>query len=135
MVRSPVSPADGLLRGTIARYQSSFNSGDRDSWLSLFADDGLLEDPAGSPPRKGREGLSAFWDEIHQGRSDGGGGVVRMVQGPAVCGLEAAWAFELRIPLGDKAAVVEIIDQALFAEDGRVRRLRAFWNEATIRVE
>jgi len=58
-----------------------------------------------------------------------------MVQGPAVCGLEAAWAFELRIPLGDKAVVVELIDQALFDEDGRVRCLRAFWNEATIRVE
>jgi steroid Delta-isomerase len=135
MVKSPVSPADALLRGTIARYQSTFNSGDRDSWLSLFADDGLLEDPAGSPPRQGREGLSAFWDEIHQGRSDGGGGMVRMVQGPAVCGLEAAWAFELRIPLGEKAVMVEIIDQALFAEDGRIRRLRAFWNEATVRVE
>ncbi len=58
-----------------------------------------------------------------------------MVQGPAVCGLEAAWAFELRMPLGDKAAVVEIIDLAVFTEDGRIRRLRAFWNEATIRVE
>jgi steroid delta-isomerase len=135
MIRSPVSAADGLLRGTIERYQATFNAGDRDVWLSLFADDGLLEDPAGSPPRKGREGLSAFWDEIHEGRSDGIAGTVRMVQGPAVCGLEAAWAFELRIPLGDKAAVVEIIDQAVFAEDGRIRCLRAFWTEATIRVE
>jgi hypothetical protein len=58
-----------------------------------------------------------------------------MVQGPAVCGLEAAWAFELRMPLGDEAAVVGIIDQALFAEDGRIRRLRAFWNEAAVRLE
>jgi steroid Delta-isomerase len=135
MVRSPVSPADSLIRGTIERYQATFNSGDRDAWLSLFADDGLLEDPAGSPPRKGLAELSAFWDEIHQERSDGGGGMVRMVQGPAVCGLEAAWAFELRIPLGDKAAVVEIIDQAVFGEDGRIRRLRAFWSEATIQLE
>lgn len=135
MVRSPVSPADALIRGTIESYQATFNSGDRDAWLALFADDGLLEDPVGSPPRQGREGLSAFWQEIHEGRRGGVAGRVRMVQGPAVCGLEAAWAFELRIPLGDKAAVVEIIDEAAFSEDGRIRRLRAFWNEATIRLE
>jgi steroid delta-isomerase len=135
MVGSPVSPADGLIRGTIERYQASFNSGDRDAWLALFTGDGLLEDPVGSPPRLGREGLSGFWDEIHEGRSHGIAGTVRMVQGPAVCGLEAAWAFELRVPLGDKTAVVEIIDQAVFVEDGRICRLRAFWNETTVRVE
>ena len=135
MVSSPVSPADGLIRSTIERYQATFNAGDRDAWLALFAHDGMVEDPAGSPPRQGRDGLSSFWDEIHRGRSDGVAGAVRMVQGPAVCGLEAAWAIELQVPLGDKAVVVEIIDQAVFAEDGRIRRLRAYWNEATIRVE
>ena len=31
--------------------------------------------------------------------------------------------------------MVEIIDQASFTEDGRFRHLRAFWSEATIRVE
>ena len=135
MVSSPVSPADGLIRGTIELYQETFNSGDRDGWLALFADDGVLEDPVGSSPHNGRLGLSGFWDEIHKGRSDGVAGKVHMVQGPAVCGLEAAWAFELQIPLGDQGVVVEIIDQAVFAEDGRIRSLRAFWNEATIRVE
>jgi steroid Delta-isomerase len=135
MVSSPVSPADGLIRRTIERYQATFNSGDRDGWITLFADDGSVEDPAGSPPRKGRDGLYGFWDEIHRGRPDRIAGSVRMVQGPAVCGHEAAWAFGLRIPLGDKTVLVEIIDQAAFTEDGRIRHLRAFWSEATIRVE
>jgi steroid delta-isomerase len=135
MVSSPVSPADGLIRGMIEAYQATFNSGDREGWLALFTDDGMLEDPAGSPSHKGREGLSEFWDEIHKGRSDGVARRVRMIQGPAVCGLEAAWAFELQIPLGDKTVMVEIIDQAAFDEDGRIRSLRAFWNESTIRVE
>jgi hypothetical protein len=57
-----------------------------------------------------------------------------MVQRPLVCGLEAAWAFELRIPRGQGIGVVEIIDQAIFTNDGLIRRLRAFWSEATIRV-
>jgi steroid Delta-isomerase len=135
MIRSPVSPADALIRATIDRYQQAFNSGDRESWLALFAEDGLLEDPIGSPPRRGHDGLAAFWEEIHGGEGRGGERSVQMIQGPAVCGLEAAWAFVLRISGGTRTALVEIIDQASFTEEGRIRSLRAFWSEATIRVE
>jgi len=135
MVRSPVSPADSLVRRTIERYQATFNSGDRSGWLALFTDDGTLEDPVGSPPRRGRAALTAFWDEIHDGTHVGNGARVRMIQGPAVCGLDAAWAFELRIPSGDRTLVVEIIDEASFADDGRICRLRAFWNEGTTGLE
>ena len=135
MIRSPASSFDGPIRATIERYQATFNSGDRDGWLALFADDGALEDPVGSPPRIGRDGLAAFWDQIHDGKLHNVERTVRMVQGPLVCGLEAAWAFELRIPQGDRIGVVEIIDQAVFTDDGLIRRLRAFWSEATIRVE
>jgi steroid delta-isomerase len=135
MIRSPVSPADARIRTTIDRYQETFNSGDRESWLDLFSEDAVLEDPAGSHSRRGRAGLSAFWDEIHDGKDSGADGLVRMIQGPAVCGLEAAWAFQLRIPRRDRTVLVEIIDQASFTEDGRIHHLRAFWSEATIRVE
>jgi steroid Delta-isomerase len=135
VIRSPASPADGLIRATIGRYQTTFNCGDRDGWLALFADDAELEDPAGSPPRVGRDGLAAFWDEMHvSGRHDIER-TVRMVQRPLVCGLEAAWAFELHVPHGEQIGVVEIIDQAVFTDDAQIRRLRAFWSEATIRVE
>ena len=134
MIRSPASSADALIRATIERYQATFNSGDRDGWLALFTDDGELEDPVGSPPRVGRDGLAAFWDQINGGKRHGVERTVRMVQRPLVCGLEAAWAFELRIPRGQGIGVVEIIDQAIFTNDGLIRRLRAFWSEAPIRV-
>lgn len=135
MIRSPASAADGVIRTTIEHYQATFNAGDRDGWLSLFADDAELEDPAGSPARTGPDGLAAFWDQIHDGVRPGARRTVRMVQGPVVCGLEAAWAFELRLAADGQTVVVDIIDQAAFTGEGLIRRLRAFWNEATIRVE
>ena len=135
MVASPVSTADSVIRDTIQRYQTTFNNGDREAWLALFADDGVIEDPVGSPAREGAVGRAAFWDEVHQRTTDGSVGSVRMIQGPAVCGLEAAWAFELWVPLGDKSAVVAIIDHGVFTEDGRIRSIRAFWNDSTIRLE
>jgi len=135
MIRSPASPADAAIRSAIDRYQATFNSGDRDGWLGLFTDDGKLEDPAGTPPRIGRDGLTAFWDQIHDAQRHEDERTVRMVQGPLVCGLEAAWAFELRVPRGEQTGVVEIIDHAVFTDGGLIRRLRAFWSEATIRIE
>ena len=91
-----------------------------------------MEDPVGSPVRRGRADLEAFWDEVHQ---MGTPGTVSMVSGPNVCGLEAAWAFQLEIPLGEQTVYVSIIDVAEFSEDGRIRQNRAFWNEGTIRIE
>jgi len=130
MVSSPKSPAHDAIAATIDRYQRTFSDGDREGWLALWADDGVLEDPVGSPPRTGRGGLAAFWDEIHDQPSHG---TVAMTQGPAVCGLEAAWAFALRVPAGERTVTVEIIDHGTFTADGRIRSVRACWSETGVR--
>ena len=123
--------SDDVIRQTIERYQSTFSADDRDGWLALFADDAVLEDPVGSPRHEGAGALSRFWDTVHA-RTERG--TVRMTQGPAVCGLEAAWAFELDVTLtGGRRSLVEIIDHGTFTEDGRIRSIRAFWSLATAR--
>lgn len=122
--------SDPDIVGTIERYQSTFSAGDRDGWLALFTDDAVLEDPVGSAPHEGRDAIAAFWDAVHA-RTERG--TVRMTQGPAVCGLEAAWAFELDVTVKGRRSLVGIIDHGTFAEDGRIRRIRAFWSPATVR--
>ena len=118
------------IEHTIRRYQATFSAEDREGWLALFTDDAVLEDPVGSPPHEGREAIAAFWDAVHA-RTERGS--VRMTQGPAVCGLEAAWAFELDVTVKGRRSLVEIIDHGTFTEDGRIRRIRAFWSAATAR--
>jgi steroid Delta-isomerase len=123
--------SDDAIRRTIERYQSTFSADDRDGWLSLFTDDAVLEDPVGSTPHEGRAGLADFWDAVHA-RTERG--TVRMTQGPAVCGLEAAWAFELDVTLtSGRRSLVQIIDHGTFTDDGRIRSIRAFWSAATAR--
>lgn len=118
------------IRQTIERYQSTFSAGDREGWLALFADDAALEDPVGSPVHRGRDAVAAFWDGVHgQAHKT----TVRMVQGPAVCGDEAAWAFEARVETGEQPIVISIIDVATFDADGRITRLRAFWDASCVR--
>jgi len=121
---------DDPIRATIKRYQETFGAGDREGWLDLFTADAVLEDPVGAAPRQGREELGAFWDETHQlaDRS-----TVRMVQGPAVCGDQAAWAFEAHVEIGEGLTIISIIDVGEFAADGRIRHIRAYWDPSGIR--
>jgi len=119
-----------LIKETIERYQATFSADDREGWLALFTDDAVLEDPVGSAPHESRAAIAAFWDAVHA-RTERGS--VRMTQGPAVCGLEAAWAFELDVTVKGRRSLVEIIDHGTFAEDGRIRRIRAFWGPDTAR--
>jgi steroid delta-isomerase len=122
--------SDGAIQETIRRYQATFSAGDREGWLALFADDAVLEDPVGSAPHEGLEAIAAFWDGVHA-RTERG--TVRMTQGPAVCGREAAWAFELDVTVKGRRSLVEIIDHGTFTDDGRIRSIRAFWSPATAR--
>jgi steroid delta-isomerase len=121
---------DETIRSTIERYQTTFSADDRAGWLALFTDDAVLEDPVGSAPHEGLEAIAAFWDAVHA-RTERG--TVRMTQGPAVCGREAAWAFELDVTVKGRRSLVEIIDHGTFADDGRIRSIRAFWSAATAR--
>src|SRR5437660_4825678 len=97
MMRSP-APEDDRVATTIARYQSTFSAGAREGWLALFADDAVVEDPVGSPPRKGREEIGNFWDEVHARLDEAS---VLMTQRPADCGLQAAWVFSLTLRAGN----------------------------------
>jgi hypothetical protein len=51
------------LLAVVARSPERVAAHDRESWLALFGDDALVEDPVGSPPaRKSTGALGRFWD-------------------------------------------------------------------------
>jgi steroid delta-isomerase len=118
------------VRDTIAEYQRSFSAGDREGWLALFTDDAVLEDPVGSHLAEGKDAVAAFWDKMHRQESHA---TVKPVLAPAVCGNEAAWAFEVHVDVGGVPTVISIIDHGTFTDDGRIRHIRAFWDPSTIR--
>jgi len=51
------------LLAVVERSPQSVAAHDRESWLALFGDEALIEDPVGSPPaRKATGALGRFWD-------------------------------------------------------------------------
>lgn len=115
---------------TVDRYLDAFSRGDKDAYLALFTDDGTVEDPVGTDVHRGPEAISAFWDGVRALSP-----VIELVPtGPVrVAGDEAAFPMQAVSTMGDDKVVVDIIDVFVFADDGRISSMRAFWDLSEMR--
>jgi hypothetical protein len=50
------------VRQVLQDYIRAWTIKDKALLLSLFAEDAVLEDPVGTPPFRGHEGIGKFWD-------------------------------------------------------------------------
>ena len=55
-----ISPADAIA--AVERSPAAVSVHDRDAWVGAFTDDGVVEDPVGSRPHRGRTQLTRFYD-------------------------------------------------------------------------
>ena len=104
---------------------------DRERWLSLFAPDGIVEDPVGpsafDPTGNGHCGkaaIAAFWDmAIAPNRS-----VEFEIHKSYLCGTEVANVVTLHITIADGTLLkVDCVIVYRATADGKLASLRAFW--------
>lgn len=118
------------IRATVEAYCAAFTRRDRAAYTGLFAEDGWIEDPVGSPRREGREAIGGFFDE-----SSGMADSIELRQtGPVrVAAGEAAFPMQARPEIGGTTFAVDIIDVMTFDDAGRITTMRAFWDPAEMR--
>jgi steroid delta-isomerase len=129
-------PDADAIRATVVAYQAAFSAGDREAWVATFAPDATLEDPVGSEVRHGHEGIGEFWDGLRSMAAD----AVMVSTGPTrVAGTEAAFPFQIRVPMGDDVMLLDVIDVMTFVDgdDGTatIKTMRAFWDMADMHPE
>ena len=116
-------PDADAVRSTIDSYLALFSAREREAWLDLFADEATMEDPVGTPLKRGREEIGAFFDQSH-GSADS---VELIADGPAVViGSEAAFAFRVRPVLGGSPFELRAVDVMTFDDEARIVSQRAF---------
>jgi steroid delta-isomerase len=120
-------------RKTLESYIRAWTIKDKDLLLSIMADDAVMEDPAGTPPFRGREGIGRFWDFA---LGDPSRTLTPRLEEIRVCGSEGIVRFtmEVRQPSTKLGLDLSIIDHFEFDETGRIRRLHAFWDERSATV-
>ncbi len=118
------------VRTFLDRYFTAAMQGtDFDAFAALYAEDGVLEDPVGTPPLRGRAAIREF---LAAGRQLIAHGDITVHEVMA-CGLEVAarWSGSLRLVTGDSVALTGI-GVFTFADAEHVRHVREFYDVALI---
>jgi steroid delta-isomerase len=117
-------PSPEQVQAAVDAYVAAYMANDRDAFLDAFADDGVIEDPVGTPAHQGRDARGAFWDTVHQLTE-------RMsfdVKDVVVCGSEAAMVFRIHAGTADAGIVLDAVDIFQVDDDGRISSMRAYWD-------
>lgn len=106
---------------------------DREGWLALFADDGIVEDPVGpslfdpdGKGHRGKEAIAAFYDNVIS-QSEALKFTIRQ---SIECGDEVVNIGEIRITLpGSQVGTVQLANIYKVNDEGRLASLRSFWEQ------
>jgi steroid Delta-isomerase len=121
----------GTARDMGQRSMDRAEAKDRDGWLALFAEDGVVQDPVGpsvfdpeGTGHRGKVAITAFYDNAiaisETLRFD--------MRQSSECGDECAFAGTLHITLpGGQPGSVDLVNVYKVNAEGKVASLRSFW--------
>ena len=116
---------------------AAVESGNRQAWLALFAEDAVVEDPIGpsafDPEGRGHRGIEAiasFYDNVIAVNES----ITFTISQSYLCGDEVANVGVIRIAFaGGSAVEVDGIYIYRRSTDGKIASLRAFWEPDAVR--
>jgi len=117
-------PSPEQVQAAVDAYVTAYGKNDREAFLDIFADDGVILDPVGTPPHEGREARGAFWDNVHQLTER----ITFDVKDVVVCGSAAAMVFRIHAGTGDTGIMMDAVDIFEVDDDGKITSMRAYWD-------
>ncbi len=115
------------VKTTVTNLIAAIQAMNQDAWLACFADDAVSYNPVGTPPIRGREGLSQMFQKLV--------GVFKDVKFTAesmfVAGNEAAVKYTLSGQgKNGRLVAVEGINVYEVNDHGKIQTVRAYWHPA-----
>lgn len=110
-------------------YVDAFARGDAEAAVALFADDATVEDPLGTPIKRGHDEIRAFY----QGSMATGAKLE--LQGEPRCAADyVAFAFAVRLEWQGQKSVIKVIDTFRLNDDGKITEMRAYWGPENMKA-
>lgn len=113
---------------TVQAYIDGFARADAAMIADLFADDATVEDPIGTPIRRGKAEIREFYTY-----STSTGATLELLGDPRCAGDSVAFAFAVKLEHEGQRSVIEVIDMFRFDNAGKVVEMRAFWGPGNIK--
>lgn len=112
------------------RSRDAVTARDKEAWLSVFADDAIVEDPIGPSPfdpegkgHRGRDAISAFWDKAIAATDK----IEFNVVDSFACGNEEANVGSIVTTMAGHQITTDGVFTYRVNEEGKLVALRAFW--------
>lgn len=122
-------PSPDAMLAAVHAYIRALNEGDLEAIVALYADDAEVEDPVGSPPKRGLAEIRAFYaGSLRLSLQVELEGAVRAVAS------EAAFAFSVSFEHQGQRTTIRPIDLFRFNAAGRIVQMRAFFGPANTSV-
>jgi steroid Delta-isomerase len=118
-------------RKALNSYIKAWATNDKALLMSVLSADAVFCDPVGSPEFVGHEGIGKFWDFSHMGE---GRTLTPVLQEIRACGSEGILRFvmQVRIPSANQGLDLSIIEYVQIDDAGKIKSLRAFWDETSV---
>lgn len=114
--------SQGAMKAALQAYVDGINRGDAQAVIALFADDAVIEDPVGTPPKRGREIIDWFHQAVAMGAHLVPIGPPRGSHGNA-----AALAFIVTTDWEGERTSIHSLDTCLFDGMGKIVELKGYW--------
>jgi len=111
---------------------------DREAWLALFTEDGVVEDPIGPSMfdpeglgHRGKDAIGKFFDEVIFPNDR----IKFNIRSSYECGSEVAnvGTIDITLPGGSQIASVDLVSTYRINVDGLLTALRAYWEADQMR--
>lgn len=121
-------PAPEHMAAAVHAYVDGFERGDLEAIVGLFADDATVEDPVGTPPKRGLAEIRAFY-----AGSLATGAKLELLGDPRCAGDYVAFPFAVKLEWDGRRQIIEVIDTFRFDEAGKITEMRAFFGPANMK--
>jgi steroid delta-isomerase len=119
------------VRKALQSYIKAWATNDKALLMSILSADAVFCDPVGTPEFIGHEGIGKFWDFSHMGE---GRTLTPVLEEIRACGNEGILRFtmQVRIPSANQGLNLSIIEYVVIDDAGKIKSLRAFWDETSV---
>jgi steroid Delta-isomerase len=115
-----------VVRQVLENYVRAWRTGDKPLVLSLFAPDCVWNDPVGTPPFKGLDGVARFWDFAHQ---DATRQMEPKVERIIACANEGILHFVMQVRAADNQGLdLTVIERFVLNDAGKIQTAQAYWD-------
>lgn len=115
-------PTPEQMEAAVHAYVEAFAKGDPELAVAIFAEDAVIEDPIGTPPRIGHAAIREFYVQ-----SMATGATLHLAGPVRVAAAHAAFAMQVRLHWNGKDMAIDVIDTFAFDDAGKVTEMRAYF--------